>query len=385
METPTPYNKRVYLDNAATTPMDERVFEAMKPLLITHFGNPSSIHAEGRKAKSILEQSRKTIASLLKVSASEIIFTSGGTEADNTAIRMSVKSLGVKNIITSPIEHHAVLHTIEELEQEGVIKMHLLNVDSKGKINAAELEEKVSVLPHCLVSLMHGNNEIGTINDIAAIGNICKQYNALFHTDTVQTMGHFPMDFNTLNIDFAAGSAHKFNGPKGVGFLYVAKKNKIAPMLTGGGQERGHRAGTENIAGIAGMAKALDLSIAELEKDKVKIENLKAQLKQELINHFEGIEFMGDTENALYTVLNVSFPPILPSDLFLFQLDLHGISVSAGSACASGANQGSHVLQAIGAKHDRNYIRFSFGKFNEAEELKIVIDRIYKIFQEQQS
>lgn len=380
-----PADNRVYFDNAATTPMDSRVIETMQALLAHNFGNPSSIHAEGRKAKTVLEQARKCMARLLNVSTSEIIFTSGGTEADNTALRMAVKSLGVKNIITSPIEHHAVLHTLEELEQDAKIKIHWLKVDSQGKIDTIELQQKLSQNTHCLVSLMHGNNEIGTMNDLVEIGNICKQNNALFHSDTVQTIGHYPIDLGALNIDFAAGSAHKFNGPKGVGFLYVAKKHKISPFITGGNQERGHRAGTENIAGIAGMAKALEVALAELYSDRVRIEGLKNTFKKMLVQNFSEISFVGDNHNSLYTVLNTSFPPILTADLFLFQLDLHGISVSAGSACASGANKGSHVLEAIGANPKRNYIRFSFGKYNTAEELGLVIERIKQIFKEQQA
>ncbi|MCK9480739.1 MAG: cysteine desulfurase [Bacteroidia bacterium] len=372
---------RIYLDNAATTPLDSRVLESMQPLLSEVFGNPSSIHAEGRKAKTILEQSRKKIAQLLNVNASEIIFTSGGTEADNTAIRMSVASLGVQHIITSPIEHHAVLHTVEDLENYGKVKVHYLTVNRHGEIRLDELEQKLQNLSHCLVILMHGNNEIGTLYNLESIGQLCKQYNALFHSDTVQTMGHYPINLGALPIDFATGSAHKFNGPKGVGFLYVRKSNKIAPFITGGGQERGHRAGTENIAGIAGMAKALEISLNELEHDRKHIENLKSIFKKSLQKQFPEIEFIG-SDKGLYTVLNTSFPPWLPADILLFQLDLNGIAVSAGSACASGASKGSHVLEAIGADPHRNYIRFSFGKFNKEEEIKTAVERVSDILNE---
>lgn len=376
-------NRRVYFDNAATTQIDNRVFDAMEPILREYYGNPSSIHAHGRKAKNALEQSRKSIANLLNVSPSEIIFTSGGTEADNMALRMSVKCLGVKHIISSPIEHHAVLNTLEELFEEGKISLELLSLDSKGKISLTELEEKLKANPNTMVSLMHGNNEIGNVNDLEAIGNLCKTYNAYFHTDTVQTMGHYPLNLGTLPVDFAVGSAHKFNGPKGVGFLYASKECKIRPYLTGGGQERGMRAGTENIVGIVGMAKALELSIEEIESKRQKVEFIKQSLKEALQEDIEGIEFNGDTENNLYTVLSVSFPAVMASDLFLFQLDLHGISASGGSACSSGSSQGSHVIRAIGGDTSRNHIRFSFGKFNQLDDVLFLREQLKKIFSSQ--
>jgi len=376
-------NRRVYLDNAASTQIDVRVLDAMDPMLREYYGNPSSIHAHGRKAKNALELSRKTIANLLNVTPSEIIFTSGGTEADNMALRMSVKCLGVTNIISSPIEHHAVLHTLEELQAEGKITLDLLSVDNKGRINLTELEEKLKAKPNTLVSLMHGNNEIGNLNDLEAIGNLCKTNNAYFHSDTVQTMGHYPLNLGNLPIDFAVGSAHKFNGPKGVGFIYASKQCKIKPFMTGGGQERGMRAGTENIAGIVGMTKALELSILEVESKRQKVEFIKQNLKEALLTDIEGIEFNGDQENSLYTVLNVSFPAVMASDLFLFQLDLHGISASGGSACSSGSSQGSHVIKTIGGNPSRNHIRFSFGKFNQLDDVLFLREQLKKIFSSQ--
>lgn len=365
--------RRVYFDNAATTPLDPKVFDAMEPILRTYYGNPSSIHSHGRKAKNALEMARKSMASLLSIHPSELVFTSGGTEADNMVLRMSVKNLGIKNIISSPIEHHAVLNTIHELKNDNAISAHFLKVDEKGDISLEELELLLQNNPQTLVSLMHGNNEIGNLNNLEAIGNLCHKYKALFHTDTVQTMGHYNIKLNELPVDFAVGSAHKFNGPKGVGFLYVSNKCKLHPFITGGGQERGLRAGTENIAGIVGMAKAFELSFEEMESKSQKLHYLKETFKAKLATLDPRISFNGNTENSLYTVLNVAFPQWLPSDLFLFQLDILGISASGGSACSSGASKGSHVLASIGADTNKNHVRFSFGKFNQLDDVDFAI------------
>jgi cysteine desulfurase len=374
--------RRVYLDNAATTPMDPKVFDAMEPILRTYYGNPSSIHSHGRKAKNALELARKSMAQLLSISPSELVFTSGGTEADNMVLRMAVKNLGVQHIISSPIEHHAVLNTLHELGEEQKTKIHFLQVDAQGNIDTAELESLLIQYPNALVSLMHGNNEIGNLIDLVEIGSLCKKYNALFHTDTVQTMGHYALDLTALPVDFAVGSAHKFNGPKGVGFLYVSKSCKLHPFITGGGQERGLRAGTENMAGIVGMAKALEISIEEMETKKQKIEYLKETFKNKLTEIDASITFNGNLNNSLYTVLNVSFPQWLPSDLFLFQLDILGISASGGSACSSGASKGSHVLASIGADSNKNHVRFSFGKFNQLDDIEFAIAQLKSLKQQ---
>jgi cysteine desulfurase len=376
--------QRIYFDNAATTPIDPKVWETMQPLFLDYYGNPSSIHTHGRKVKGVIEQSRKTIASLLNVSPAEITFTSGGTEADNIVLRLAVKELGVKHIISSPIEHHAVLNTILDLQECDGTKAHFLKIDHQGNINIDELDNLLSSLKgqKVLVSLMHANNEIGTLYDINEIGYICRKHQALFHSDTVQTMGHYEMDLSKLPVDYVVASAHKFNGPKGVGFYYARKTSKLnGSLITGGGQERGYRAGTENIYGIVGLAKALEISINELETKQRRIQNIKEKAIAMLKSNFEGISINGNTENSLYTVLNVSFPSIMASELFLFQLDIHGISVSGGSACSSGAAKGSHVLEAIKADESKNHVRFSFGKFNTTEEVDYLIEQLNRIFE----
>ncbi len=369
--------KRVYLDNAATTPLDKEVIEAMIPMMQEHFGNPSSTHAHGRVVRTYLEEARRAVAKLMGCTPGEIFFTSGGTEADNMAIRKSVECLGVKHIITSPIEHHAVLHTIEELDKTGKVKMHLVKLTEKGHIDMAHLEELLKSNSNALVSLMHANNEIGNMIDIEKVGECCKQYNALFHCDTVQTVGHFKFDLSKLHIHFLACAAHKFNGPKGVGFIYVNASTKIDPYITGGAQERNMRGGTENVYGIVGLAKALEVSYRDLEKDKAHIKELKDYMKAKLEANIPGVSFNGDPDgNSSYTVLNTSFPPSPISEMMLFKLDIAGISASGGSACSSGSNVGSHVLTAIGSDPARSAVRFSFGKYNTKEEIDYTIAQL---------
>lgn len=369
----------VYFDNAATTPLDPAVFEAMKPYLLEFFGNPSSIHGHGRQVRAAIERARKKVADLLNTSPSEIFFTSGGTEADNMAIRCSVEDYGVKNIITSPLEHHAVLHTVEMLAKKGVITLHLLDVDSQGRIDIGQIEDLLKKDPNTLVSLMHANNEIGTINDIYKIGELCEQYGAIFHTDTVQTMAHFKHDLQQLKAHFVVGSAHKFHGPKGVGFIYVNHEKRIQPFIHGGSQERNMRGGTENVYGIIGLAKALELAYEHMDEHRAHIEQVKAYMIEQLSARIPGIEFNGtsaDVKNSLYTVLSASLPPNDDNDMLLFNLDINGISASGGSACSSGSNIGSHVLTAIGSDPNRGAIRFSFSRYNTQNEVDYVVSKL---------
>ncbi|MBK6445485.1 MAG: cysteine desulfurase [Bacteroidetes bacterium] len=373
---------RVYLDNAATTPLDPEVLEAMLPVLKQGFGNPSSIHAYGREVKAAIENSRKTIAKILHAAPSEIFFTSGGTEADNAAIFCSVRDLGIRHIITSRIEHHAVLHTVEELEREGKIKLSFVNLDEKGKVSLEHLEELLKTNERSLVSLMHGNNELGNILPLKEVGELCLKYNALFHSDTVQTMGHFPINLQEINVHFITCAAHKFHGPKGIGFLFISNKIKIQPFIFGGAQERNMRGGTENVYGIVGLAKALELASSHMEEHKQHILGLKKYMLETLVENIPGIQFNGDSanENSLYTVLNVAFPPTENSEMLLFNLDIAGIACSGGSACSSGSNAGSHVLKAVYGDVDRPSVRFSFSKYNTKEEIDFVVEKLKELY-----
>lgn len=373
---------KVYFDNAATTPLDEAVFEEMRPFMLDFYGNPSSIHSHGRQVRSAIEKARKKIADLLNTSPSEVFFTSGGTEADNTAIQCTISQYGIKNIISSPLEHHAVLHTVEMLSKRSDINLHLLDVDGKGNISINEIEELLKKVPNSLVTLMHGNNEIATLNDIQAISALCQEYGAYFHTDTVQTMGHFPHDLQELKANFIVGSAHKFHGPKGIGFLYVNHESKIHPFIHGGAQERNMRGGTENVYGIIGLAKALEISYEHMDEHRKTIESVKGYMIEQLKAHIPQVSFNGmsdDMNNSLYTVLSVCLPPNDANDMLLFNLDINGISASGGSACSSGSNIGSHVLTAIGTDPERGAIRFSFSRFNTKEEVDYVVGKLAEI------
>jgi len=372
---------RVYLDNAATTPMDPEVLKEMYKVMESHFGNPSSIHAHGREARSLLEKARRTIANLLHTSPAEIFFTSGGTEADNMAIRCGIMDYGLKHAITSRIEHHAVLHTLEAMEKAGLIKLSFVDITSTGEVDYKHLEKLLQENERSLVSIMHANNELGTLNNIELIGDLCEQYNAIFHSDTVQTAGHYPHDLSKLKVHFMVCSAHKLHGPKGVGFIYVSHKVKINPLLYGGAQERNMRGGTENIYGIAGLAKAVEMAYTDMEEHKNHIQGLKTYMMESLKAQIPGIHFNGETNPAksLYTVLNVSFPEMEMSDMLLFNLDISGISASGGSACSSGSNIGSHVLTAIGASPDRPAVRFSFSKNTTKEEIDYTVNKVREI------
>lgn len=371
----------IYLDNAATTPLDPQVLEAMLPYMTEHFGNPSSIHALGRKTKTAIERARRTVAQHLNASIGEIFFMSSGTEANNMVLRGAVRDLGVQHIITSPLEHHAVLHTVQALEKECGIQVHFIPFKSDGHINVVELDQLLRNIPSPkLVSLMHGNNEIGNLLDLVTVSEICQEQNAYFHTDAVQTFGYYPFDVQALKISFLTASAHKFYGPKGVGFLYINGDNFIEPIITGGAQERTMRAGTENVYGIVGLAKATEIAYANLTKDKTQITLLKHYLISELEQHIPNLTFNGDVKGAShYKVVNASFPPDIATDLLLLNLDIAGICASGGSACSSGVDLGSHVLDALNIDPNRINVRFSLSKYNTRKEIDTLILRLQEI------
>lgn len=374
---------KVYLDNAATTPIAPEVIEAMIPVMKESFGNPSSTHAFGRTSKALIETSRRTVAKLINCQPSEIIFTSGGTEADNMAIYSSVNLLGVKRIITSKLEHHAVGHTVDALVKEGKITVHYVKTQKCGTIDLADLERLLTVEEKTLVSLMHANNEIGTLIPLKKVSEICRKYNAYFHSDTVQTMGHYAFDMQELDIDFITCAAHKFHGPKGIGFLYTNKKAKVESLIHGGGQERGLRGGTENIYGIVGLAKAMELANEDIQSHQQHVQSLKSHMIQRLTTEIEGVSFHGDIsiENSLYTVLNVCLPKTEKAGMLLFTLDLKGIAASGGSACSSGAAKGSHVLEGIEADMTRPNVRFSFSRYTTKEEIDYAVEQVVAIFE----
>ena len=374
---------RVYLDNAATTPIDKEVLKSVYEVMESNYGNPSSIHAHGREARTLIEKARKSVASLLRASPSEFFFTSGGTEADNMAIRCSIIDHGIKNVITSVIEHHAVLHSLQALEKSDLIKLNYVKTDEKGSVDYQHLEELLNINDRSFVSLMQGNNELGTLTDIERVGELCEKYNAIFHCDTVQSMGHYIHDLSKLKVHFLVCAAHKLHGPKGIGFLYINHKIKINPMIFGGSQERNMRGGTENVYGIVGLAKALEIAYAEMEEHQEYIQGLKSYMIIQLRKNIPGIEFNGETdpEKSLYTVLNVSFPEMEMAEMLLFSLDIAGISVSGGSACSSGTNIGSHVLNGIQANPNRPAVRFSFSKYNSKEEIDYVISKLKELCQ----
>ncbi len=372
----------VYLDNAATTALDPKVLEVMLPFFKEQFGNPSSIHSHGAKVKSAIERARKSVAACLNAAPSEIFFTSGGTEADNTVLRCTVRNKGIKRAISTCLEHHAVLHTLEDLQQAGFIELIFLRLDAKGNADLNHLEELLQENVPTLVTLMHGNNEVGNMLDLQQAASLCKQYGAYFHSDTVQTIGHFALDTQKIQLDFCAGAAHKFHGPKGVGFMYIRSGTKISPYQTGGAQERNMRGGTENVAGIVGLAKALEIAISQMEAHRTHIMNLKKLMIQELKANFSDIVFNGESgslENSLYTVLNASFAPTPKSDMLLFYLDIQRVSASGGSACSSGSELGSHVLRGINADPRRSPVRFSFSKYNTESDIHFAINALKTI------
>lgn len=375
---------RVYFDSAATTQLAPEVIEAMTEAMQNEYGNPSSIHADGRKVRSVVEEARKTVADCIGSSIGEIFFTSGGTESNNTALKCAVRDLGVKRIITSTVEHHCVMHTVNRLEKEGV-EIIRLDVDHLGYINYDELAQLLeNGSQKTMVSLMHANNEIGTILDLERVSLLCKEHGALLHSDTVQTVGHFPIDVSKLDIHFLSCGAHKFHGPKGVGFLYMNSDAIVEPFIDGGSQERNMRAGTENVYGIVGQAKALKMAIEEMDERVTKIKSIKQYMMDKLTENFEDIKFnCPGLENGLYTVLNTNFPANSKNEMLLMHLDILGISASGGSACSSGADAGSHVIQAIGSdKAGRKSIRFSFSHYNTFEEVDFVVNKLRQILPE---
>ncbi|MCB9360917.1 MAG: cysteine desulfurase [Flavobacteriales bacterium] len=374
---------KIYLDNAATTPIDPQVVQAMLPILENNFGNPSSIHSLGRESRVIIEQARKKVASFINAAPSEIFFTAGGTEADNMVLRSAVNDLGVNHIITSPLEHHAVIDTAEYLGKGESVKLSLVKHDDKAYVDLAYLEQLLAENKDkkTLVSLMHANNEIGNKISLKKVNELCKKYGAYFHSDTVQTMCHYKFDVRELGIDFLTCSAHKFHGPKGVGFLFINQDVQIKPIITGGAQERNMRAGTENIYGIVGLTKAMEIAYNELEEHQNHIQGLKTYMIKQLEKQVPGISFNGDPKgDSLYTVLNVTFPNSEMDEMLLYNFDIEGICVSGGSACSSGSNVGSHVLKGIGADMTRPAIRFSFSKYNTKEELDVTLKVIKELF-----
>jgi len=374
---------RVYLDNAATTPLAPEVADAMIPYILNEFGNPSSTHYFGRQAKAVIETARRTVAKLLHCSPSEIIFTSGGTEADNMALTTAVLTLGVTRIVSSTIEHHAVGHTIEALKKEHPeLEVVWLSVNSQGAIDLQELENVLKDEQPTMVSLMHANNEIGTLIPIEKVSQLCRQYGAWFHSDTVQTMAHYPFNLQELDIDFITCAAHKFHGPKGIGFLYVNKNVRAEALIHGGAQERGLRGGTENLYGIVGLAKALELANTDIAAHQHHVQELKSYMIAALKTLLPAVTFNGETapDKSLYTVLNVCLPPTEKASMLLFTLDLKGVACSGGSACSSGSAKGSHVLEGIGADPTRPNARFSFSRYTTKAEIDFAMEQLKSIY-----
>jgi cysteine desulfurase len=370
-------SRRVYLDNAATTPIRPEVLEAMMPYLTGSFGNPSSIHQEGRITRTAIEAARKAVAQLIGASTGEVFFTSGGTESNNMAIKCAVNDLGVRRIITSPVEHNCVKNSIEHLHNMQLVSVEKVKMDQYALPDFNYLEELLaaSTVP-TLVSIMHANNEIGSMLDLATLTALCKKYGAYVHSDTVQTVGHFPINVQETPLDFISGAAHKFYGPKGAGFIYVNHRCHLHPLIDGGPQERNMRAGTENIAGIVGLGKAMQLAYSGLQEDIEHISGLKEYMKTQILSVCPDAYFNGHPTNTLYTVLNVSFPPGPHAELMIMSLDIAGISASGGSACSSGAESQSHVLNAIGHPADRKAVRFSLSRNTTKADIDFAVEQI---------
>jgi cysteine desulfurase len=350
----------------------------MMPYLTEKFGNPSAIYSYGRECRLAIENARKSVSRILNAHPAEIFFTSGGTESSNTAIQASVADLGCRQIITSPLEHHATLHTAEQLQRKGDVTLKFVQVLPDGHIDLEHLNLLLSESSEkSLVTLMHANNEMGNLLDLSAAGNICKKHRAVFHSDTVQTVGHYPFDLHNTPVHFITASAHKFHGPKGAGMLYVNEQVKISPIIHGGAQERNMRAGTENIYGIVGFARALELATSEHQENSLYIKGLKTYMAEQLMEQIPGVGFNGDVYGqSLYTVLNVSFPKTGKSEMLLYNLDIHNICASGGSACASGVDIGSHVIRVINDDPNRVAVRFSFSRFNTREEIDITVRKL---------
>ncbi|SHE57142.1 cysteine desulfurase family protein [Flavisolibacter ginsengisoli] len=373
---------RIYFDNAATTALSPEVLEAMLPYMKENFGNPSSIYSYGRETRLAIENARKSVAKALGVKPGSIFFTSGGTESNNTAIAASIRDLGCSYIITSQIEHHAVLHTVEHYGHTTNVEVSYVKLKEDGHIDLvdleSQLEEQTEKGHKCLVSLMHANNEIGVLLPIKKVGELCQKYNAIFHSDCVQTVGHYPINLSEIHVHFISASSHKFHGPKGVGILYVNEDINIKPFIFGGGQERNMRAGTENVYGIVGFAKALDIAMDDYEKESNNIRKLKLYMAEKIKENIPGVSFnCGD--DALYTVLSVCFPKTDHSEFLLMNLDINNICASGGSACSSGANAGSHVMKALHKEDHYTTVRFSFSKYNTIDEVDKVVEKLKEL------
>lgn len=367
--------KHIYLDHAATTPLIDPVIEEMTTVMKDHFGNPSSIHHHGRQAKMLIENARKTIAQAIGASIGEVFFCSSATEAHNMILNNVITDLGIERIISSPIEHHCITHTLDQLDKVSDVEISYLNVDKLGNIDLDQLESLLSDDRKTLVSLMYVNNEIGNILDIGRVSTICNNHKALFHCDTVQGIGKLPLNVNDTPMAFLAGSAHKFNGPKGAGFFYMNSENIINPMLYGGAQERNMRAGTENIIGICGMSVALEKALEEKAERAIHINALNKHMRHRL-GELDDVEINGT--NQIDNILSVSFPATDRADMLMFNLDISRISASSGSACSSGIEHDSHVLLHISHKKDRKTIRFSFSHLNTLDEIDFVIEKLKK-------
>jgi cysteine desulfurase len=371
--------KKVYLDNASTTPLRPEVIAEMTQVLMNDYGNPSSTHAFGRHSKNLVELSRKGIAKNLNCSAQEIIFTSCGTEANNFIIQSCIRDLKINRIITSKIEHHAVLHTVQILQKLNDIRIDYVNILPSGEIDLVHLSDLLSTDGKTLVSLMHVNNEIGTVLNLNRVAKICKQYQAYFHTDTVQSVGKTTFDLQETPIDFLVASAHKFHGPKGIGFAFIRKGIVLNPILLGGEQEKGMRAGTESVHNIVGMAKALELSYLHLSEEEKYITELKEYTISQLKSHFTEVKFNGNPKETFYNVLNVILPfSEEKTSMILFNLDMKGIAVSRGSACQSGSIKPSHVLAEILSEEDlkKPSLRISFSHYNTTEDIDYLIKNL---------
>jgi len=375
-------DQRIYLDNAATTPLDKEVLEAMLPYLTQHFGNPSSIYSYGRETRLAIENARKSVAKILHTKPGNIFFTSGGTESNNTAIAASIRDLECNHIITSAIEHHAVLHTVEHFGATQKVTVSYVALTETGGVDYRDLEKQLQEQSaggrKCLVTLMHANNEIGAILDIDAVGALCKQYNAIFHSDCVQTVGHYPLQLDKTPVHFISAASHKFHGPKGVGILYVSDEVSIKPFIFGGGQERNLRAGTENVYGIVGFAKALEIAMRNHDNDREYINELRRYMRRKLEQNFEGLDF-NCSEDSLYTVMSVCFPKTEKTEFLLMNLDINNICASGGSACSSGADAGSHVMKALNKAGQWVTVRFSFSKYNSKEEIDLVVEKLKEL------
>ena len=374
---------RVYLDNAATTPIAPEIVDMMSEMMKKNFANPSSLHSFGRESKIIIEAARKKIAKTLNTSPGSIFFTSGGTEADNMAINCSIRDHSITHAITSKISHHAVLYPLMDLQKKGLIKLSFVDIDENGIVSLSHLKSLLNDSPRAFVSIMHANNEIGTIQDLKKIGQICKKYGAIFHSDTVQTIGHYKFDMQELNVDFMAASAHKFHGPKGIGFIYISENIRVDSFIRGGTQERNMRAGTENIYGIAALAMAVEIAYANLDKEMQYIKSLKRYMIDKLQNEIKDVQFYGnctDIQNSLYTVLSCHFPNTEISEMLLFNLDILGVACSGGSACSSGGSKSSHVLSEILSDSKRPGVRFSFSKYNTKEDIDYAVSKLKELF-----